>query len=364
MNPTTYHHSKPRIDLVLQATGLHGWSCSRAWVSVLQREGLLNRVFTPTADWGAEEPKYDDGLFEYLKNPQADIILMLSFDWHSQPLHNSLKWQERWHQSPIKKIASIQECCSSDVVQNTPEWRQQIGKAIASTILCADALVCNHEPDVKFLLEQNNISLPIMFLPCAIDPECFKAHIPFNQRLNRAVFRGNIASYFTDNTYKERRQLIEALSKVDNVDLFPFHFSSLINPLEEVQRYINELNDYRLLLNLPSMSRTFTHRPFEIMASGGVLLQNKVLGEKSNDFFQDWEHLVYYDPENSEDLINKINFLIKNPELAKKIAEQGHELCLKKHTIQNRIYSVLEWLDNGMRLANNAPLYTLSTQDR
>jgi hypothetical protein len=100
---TSSRLSKPCIDVVLQASGLHGWSVSHGWANTLQNEGLLHRVFTPIGDFGAEEPKYDDGLFEYLKNPQADIILLLGFDWHSQPLHKTLKWQEKWYKAPIKK---------------------------------------------------------------------------------------------------------------------------------------------------------------------------------------------------------------------------------------------------------------------
>ena len=352
-NIITSRQSKPRIDVVLQATGLHGWSFSRGWANVLQREGLLNRVFAPIADWGAEEPKYDDGLFEYLKNPQADIMLMMSFNWHSQPLHNSAKWQERWQQSPITKLGIVQECCSSDVVQNTPEWKQQVSHSINTTIPCVDALLCNHEPDVKFLQKQQNISLPIKFLPKAIDPEHSKIMVPFEQRFNRAVFRGNIAQFFTEKTYSERRKLIEALSHCEEVDLFDFHFNLMQNPLEGVQKYSNELNAYRLNLNLPSMSATLTHRPFEIMACGGVLLQNKIIGEQSNKFFKDWEHLVYYDPQNPDDLMDKIKYLLENPDIAQKIAAQGHKLCHVQHTISNRIASILDLLGYSFETKTN-----------
>ena len=336
--------SKPRIDVVLQASGFHAWSCSYGWINVLQKEGLLNRFFRPIADWNATEPKYDDGLFDYLKNPQADIVLMLSFNWHSQSLHNTAKWREQWHKSPIKKLGIVQECCSSDVVQNSIQWQQQISDAMNNTIPCVDALLCNHEPDVEFLKIKKNLSLPITFFPNAIDPEYLRIKVPFNQRRNRAIFRGNIAQYFTEKTYGERRNIIQALSQCKEVDLFQFTFSLMTNPFEAVQKYTNELNAYTLNLNLPSMSATLTHRPFEIMACGGVLLQNKVIGEISNEFFKDWENAVYYDPENLDDLINKIKYLTENPEIAQNIAAKGHQLCYEQHTLSNRITSILDWL--------------------
>lgn len=354
--------SKPRIDVVLQATGLHGWSCSRGWVNVLQREGLLNRVFTPVADWGANEPKYDDGLFDYLRNPQADVMLLLGFDWHSQPLHRSLKWQEQWSKTFINKIAVLQECYSSDLVQNTEQWQQSLSIAIASTVSCVDALVCHHEPDVSFLQQQLDISLPILFLPFAIDPEYFKIKTPFDARLNRAIFRGNIAPFFTDDTYQERRNLLESLSQCPNVDLFQLQFNNFANPNYEVQRYIDELNTYRLLLNLPSMSLTLTARPFEIMASGGVLLQNNIIGEQSNNLFTNWKNIVYYPHENPQELINIIKYLVENPDIAGKIAEQGHQLCYDHHTISHRIEALLNWLANNFESKRGQGCYnTIST---
>ncbi len=339
---------KPRIDVVLQSCGLHGWNLWRGWVNVLEKAGLLNRVFAPTADWAAPEPNDDDGLFEYLKNPEADVMLLLGFDWHSQALHNTAKWQNQWQQSPIKKVAILQECYSAEVVQNTPQWQQQLAQALATTIPCVDALVCNHEPDVQFLQEQANVSLPMIFLPFAIDPDFFKIKIPFNQRLNRAAFRGNISAYFSQETYQDRRQFIELLKQCGNVDLFEFQYHSS-DPKEfatqdGVESYADRLNAYRIQLNLPSISATFTNRPFEVMACGAVLVQNTILGEASNQLFQDGQHLVYYDSNNPEDLINKINHLVANPDVAYQIAQQGYQLCYQKHTIANRIQSILEFL--------------------
>ena len=68
---------RPKIDIVLQTTGFHGWNFSQGWINTLKREKLIHRIFDPIAEWGAQEPSNDDGLFEYLENPQADIMLLL-----------------------------------------------------------------------------------------------------------------------------------------------------------------------------------------------------------------------------------------------------------------------------------------------
>ena len=349
LNVTTSISKKPRIDIVLQATGRHGWSFSHGWVNILQREGLLNRVFTPLAAWGAEEPVDDDGLYEYLKNPQADIILMPGLDWHSQPLHKTIKWQERWHQAQITKIALLQECYSAEVVQKTPAWQQQMHQALVSTVSCVDALICHHEPDVDFLKNQLRISLPTIFLPFYVDVEYFRNQKPFTDRLNRALFRGNAARHFTENTYKERHKLIEALSKDPRVDLFSNNLYVKKYPVEVMQEYVYELNEYQICLNLPSLAPTFTVRPFEIMACGSLLLQNRIIGEQSKALFQDWEHLVYYDANKPEDLIEKVEYLLADPGLSNKIAKKGQILCHQLHTNECRINTILEWINNGFK---------------
>ncbi len=346
--------SNPRIDVVLQATGIHGWPVSHGWTNALQNQGLLNRVFTPFADFAAKEPKYDDGLFEYLKHPQADIILLLGFDWHSQPLHKTLKWQERWHQASIKKIALLQECYSAEVVQNTPKWKQRMHQAIKNVVSCVDGLICHHEPDVEFLQKQENISLPIIFLPFYIDSGYFRNKTPLEQRVNRVLFRGKAPQYFTDNTYNERRKLLGILSRCQDVDLFELQLNlSFTNPVEAVEAYVSELNSYRLLINLPSIAPTLTVRPYEVMGCGGLLLQNKVIGDKSNQLFQDWKHLVYYDPQNPENLFDKIKCLIENPDIAKNIAEQGYKLCHEKHTIEDRVQEIFAWIDSSFEVTSD-----------
>ncbi|MEG5232749.1 glycosyltransferase [Microcoleus sp. AT9b-C3] len=346
--------SKPRIDVVLQATGTHGWNFSRGWVNVLERQGLLNRVFTPVAEWGASEPTDDDGLYEYLKNPEADIMLLLGFDWHSQPLHNNLKWQEQWYNANIKKVAIFQEHCSADIVQNTPQWQEPILIAIDNAATCVSAIICNHEPDVSWLLNRG-IKIPTVFSPFAIDPQYYNCRIPFVQRKSSAVFRGNATPHFNNKTYYQRSQLMNRLKPNHHVDLYALVTDLLSKPLDAVQSYVDELNTYKLGLNLPSLSPTLTSRPYEIMGCGTLLLQNHVIGDKSNKLFRDWEHLVYYNPENSDDLIEKIEYLLKNPALAEEIAARGYHLCQEKHTIECRVKELIEWADSGFRVSEDTP---------
>jgi Glycosyltransferase len=353
LNLSSSTSSQPRIDVVLQATGTHGWNFSRGWANVLQRQGLLNRVFTPVAEWGHSEPTDDDGLYEYLRNPQADIILLLGFDWHSQSLHNSPRWQNQWNQARIKKVVTVPDSYLNDAVQNTPSWREQMSMAIQSTVPCVDGIICHHEPDVKYLRDQENIAKPIIFSPFAVDTQYFYKNISFRSRLDRAFFRGQVTNYHENSPYKDRDKLIEHLSKCQSVDVYKLDMSCLLHPVEAVQSYAETLNKYKVLLSLPSLSPTLVSRTFESLACGGLLLQSRVIGEISNQLFRDWEHLVYYNPENPDDLIEKIEYLLKNPDLAEEIADRGYQLCQEKHTIECRVKELIEWADSGFMVNEN-----------
>jgi glycosyltransferase involved in cell wall biosynthesis len=341
--------AKPRIDIVLQVTGLHGWNCSRGWVNALTRANLLNRVFSPTAEWGDQEPSDDDGLFEYLKNPQADIIILLGFDWHSRPLHSTAAWQEQWQNAKIAKIAVLQEHYSAQVVRATPTWQNLFSTAISTMVDCVDALICNHEPDVEFLQVRERVSKPIIFQPFAIDRQYFNHQNSFYSRLNTAFFRGDASKQFFESTsYLQRQNLLEQLSQHSEVTLCNLISGTLADPVVAVTAYTDELKKYRLLLNLPSLSPTLTSRPYEIMGCGGLLLQNQVVGEISSNLFKDWEHVVYYDPNNCEELISKIKYLIKNPQLARRIADRGYDICHQEHTLECRIQTMIDWFEQGL----------------
>ncbi len=353
---TSAIQDKPKIDVVLQATGNHAWNMSEGWINTLRREGLLNRAFRPVANWEAAEPIDDDGLYEYLENPQADIILLLGFDWHSQPLHKTLRWQTRWLNTSIKKIAILNEECSSDTVGKSSEWQQLVFAALDSSIPCVDAIICNHETDVEFLRNKRFVTKPIVFQPFAIDTEYFNSNIDFQERFNKAFFRGRITNFYGSNSYEKRKLLVDRLIQCEEVCLKNYDEKLTL------EDYIKDLAQYQILINLPSISLTLTARVFEILGCGGTLLQNSIVATASNLLFKNWEHLVYYDNADPDDLIAKLKYLIKNPEVSARIAENGHELCRKEHSIQCRIQAILKWTDNGFNLDNTSSCLLLENE--
>ncbi len=99
------------------------------------------------------------------------------------------------------------------------------------------------------------------------------------------------------------------------------------------------------------------------MASVGVLLQNKIIGEQSDNLYKNWENIVYYPHENPQELISIIKYIVDNPDIAEKFAEQGHQLCYKHRNIYHRIETILNWLNNNFKLRTSNNFYnTMSGQ--
>ena len=55
------------------------------------------------------------------------------------------------------------------------------------------------------------------------------------------------------------------------------------------------------------------------------------------DFFEDGVDVVFYDPLNKEDFINKVTYYLDHPEEARRIAINGYFKALKYHRYVNRV---------------------------
>lgn len=86
--------------------------------------------------------------------------------------------------------------------------------------------------------------------------------------------------------------------------------------------------------NYPAANMRF----FEIMVAGGLQVCSPCPEMASE--FQDGEHLIYYS--DATDLPDLIRSLLAEPSTRRRVAEQGRELVLKKHTYQNRARQILE----------------------
>lgn len=85
----------------------------------------------------------------------------------------------------------------------------------------------------------------------------------------------------------------------------------------------------------------YTQRSFEIPASGGLFLAERTLRHQS--LYEENNEAVFFDYDNVEELKQKVNYLLSNPEERELIKERGYERVRSSgHTYKDRIMQLLK----------------------
>jgi molybdopterin converting factor small subunit len=94
---------------------------------------------------------------------------------------------------------------------------------------------------------------------------------------------------------------------------------------------IKTINGYKIHFN-KTLSNDINYRIFETMGCNTLILTNHT--ENINTFFNDMENIVIYN--NETELFEKLNILLSDNDLIKKISNSGYKLVKNNHTYDNR----------------------------
>lgn len=83
------------------------------------------------------------------------------------------------------------------------------------------------------------------------------------------------------------------------------------------------------------------YRLFEALSSGSLVMTDKMRTPVIRPF-SDGEHLVYYDKENLEVIVENIRELLGNDKRRLEIAKNGYEYAMNFHTSGNRIEEIIQ----------------------
>jgi hypothetical protein len=166
-------------------------------------------------------------------------------------------------------------------------------------------------------------------LPHAVEGELFEP--PGYDRCYDVGWVGNLKG----TIYSTRRRIIKKLVKRFHMNPTDRHYN-----LEELAAIYKQSkvavnvsrDDYLCDANL---------RCFEVMAAGALLLALRPT-ELSQLGFQDGKHYVSYGSD--QELLELIEFYIKNDEERRNIADAGRALVLKEHTYDQRVETILKVL--------------------
>jgi spore maturation protein CgeB len=162
-----------------------------------------------------------------------------------------------------------------------------------------------------------------VWLPPAADLHTFN-QFPF-EKIYDISFIGQTTPLF----YTERKQFLERLAARG----FDLNFEN--NILEEMALIYNRS---KIIINY-SFNGELNNRVFEAMATGSLLFTDRLPVESGlTDLFVDRQHLVIYNEENLEELLNHY---LNNSAEREVIAAQGRKEILKNHTYLKRVNEIL-----------------------
>ena len=127
--------------------------------------------------------------------------------------------------------------------------------------------------------------------------------------------------FFGRMHYNSRKKLVDFVSEKYNI----------YSEFSET-KYIELINRTKINLNVGYFDFGLPNRVFDTLGCGGFLLTQKYINE--DNILEDGKHLVYF---TYSDIYDKIKYYLDYPEERKKIAKQGQDEVLKKHTYKNRI---------------------------
>ncbi|MBI3987200.1 MAG: glycosyltransferase family 1 protein [Lentisphaerae bacterium] len=150
---------------------------------------------------------------------------------------------------------------------------------------------------------------------------------------------------------RQRIRLVEYLQRFYEVDVFGDGYwrealegmkSVRYNGLAPFDRLPDIYNTAQIAIHLsqPQCRNAIAQRVFHVLAAGGFLLAERsaVLAE----LFEAGRHLDTY--ASLEELRDKCEFYIRNPDVRLRIARQGQEAFMASHTMRHRLQFILEQL--------------------
>jgi hypothetical protein len=169
----------------------------------------------------------------------------------------------------------------------------------------------------------------VYWLPHACDPEI---HVPGEmEKIYDVGFVGHVHS-------DHRRKKLEFISKHFKINDFNKPY-----PRDEISTIYGQS---KIVFNC-SLKDDLNMRVFEAMASGALLITDRIPNGQS-ELFKDGEHLVEYT--NDDDLLQKIDYYLKNEHLRLKIAKAGQKLVLAQHTYSNRCQTILNTISSSKKI--------------
>jgi len=200
------------------------------------------------------------------------------------------------------------------------------------------------------------------YLPVGIDTELYKKAESTTKERAKIVFTGRP---LTDKREKVVAHIVKNFPDHLHIYSYKAHFDKSIENMRE-KGFLNEqeLESYKkcykgflenekelanvyhnsdIILNITMEQgpSSMNYRVLEVLASGAFLLTDYV--EDTAEYFEEDKDFVFY--KSLDDLTDKINIYLNNPELRNQIAGNGQKKVEQNHTLDLRAKKILEVME-------------------
>jgi glycosyltransferase involved in cell wall biosynthesis len=167
------------------------------------------------------------------------------------------------------------------------------------------------------------------------------------KRVPRTDFNTNLPQEFdTVSTY--------VYAQLQNKELLPLE--DLQEYMEHIRRirrlifdeYISELSHWMVNVVLPAGFKGYSNRLAETAAAGIPLISWNVPSRPNNyRLFEPEKDILLFDPHDPEELAEQIHKVRNYPVLRQYLIENLHKKIYRYHTMEHRIWQMLEWIEHG-----------------
>jgi hypothetical protein len=113
--------------------------------------------------------------------------------------------------------------------------------------------------------------------------------------------------------------------------------------------YYRKILDSKIIVTVNPDNWEGDWRLFEALSCSPLVMVDRMLTPVKNNFV-DGKHLVYYDTNKLDVLLEKIDYYMENLDKSQTIATSGYNHTLKHHTAKNRMDEILEEINKRHRV--------------
>jgi ADP-heptose:LPS heptosyltransferase/glycosyltransferase involved in cell wall biosynthesis len=330
--------SRPLVDIILPGPPgtPFSWCQREGWVHALIRAGMLNRVY-----WVWDNAHVIRRMMQDLSQSEADFIFAMSCDHHMPYLHDSPEKVEFWRSLHLPVVC---HCAERIVGSPFPDSEQKTTAALN----VFDAFVYVDELSESLF---QAVGKPSLWVPQYVDEMLYRGGA-FEGRTNKVFFRGQVANFGVSGAYAARARL---LSYVRDNPLF--ELSEAYKPLLTPHQAAKLKASYRFVLNPPANCSGYSSSLYEAMAGGCAVFQYILPPAEvhSRRLFQPGRHFISYDEGNPAALAAQAAEACHNWQDYARVAREGMEECLSKHTIHRRLSEIIEFVTCNWQQVRRTP---------